>query len=72
MPVTDLKFCQKSAYTPPPDHAKKVALAMPGIGGLLYRKMRNAGKIMLGDSETVIRNGNWHGNEIPAGGWFWI
>jgi hypothetical protein len=42
---------------------RRMALSMPGIGGLVYRKMRNAGKMMLGDSETVIRNGNWHGND---------
>ena len=38
-------------------------MAVPGLGTWLYRKMRNAGKVALGDSETVIRNGNWAGND---------
>lgn len=42
---------------------KKVALGMPIVGTWAYRKMRNAGKQVLGDSETVVRNGNWSGND---------
>jgi uncharacterized protein (DUF362 family) len=41
----------------------KLALNVPFLGTLIYRKMRNAGKQLLGDSETVIRNGNWSGND---------
>ena len=48
-------------------HLKKVgqrgALAVPGLGTWVYRKARNLGKRVLGDSETVIRNGNWSGND---------
>jgi uncharacterized protein (DUF362 family) len=42
---------------------RRVALALPGVGTWAYRKARNSGKRMLGDSETVVRNGNWHGND---------
>jgi len=42
---------------------QKVALRLPLLGTWVYRKMRNAGKQMLGDSEAVIRNGNWSGND---------
>jgi uncharacterized protein (DUF362 family) len=35
----------------------------PMVGNWLYRKMRSAGKAALGDSETVVRNGNWSGND---------
>lgn len=42
---------------------KAVALKVPVLGTWLYRKMRNAGKQVLGDSESVIRNGNWQGND---------
>jgi hypothetical protein len=42
---------------------KRVALNVPFLGTWVYRKMRNAGKRVLGDSETVIRNGNWSGND---------
>ena len=41
----------------------KLALGVPFLGTWLFRKMRNAGKRMLGDSATVIRNGNWSGND---------
>ena len=41
----------------------KTVLNVPGLGAWLYRKMRNTGKRILGDSETVIRSGNWSGND---------
>lgn len=41
----------------------RLALGVPVLGTWLFRKMRNAGKRMLGDSATVIRNGNWSGND---------
>jgi uncharacterized protein (DUF362 family) len=40
-----------------------LALRFPGLGGWILGKMRNAGKGLLGDSETVVRNGNWEGND---------
>jgi len=42
---------------------RKVALRVPGLGTWIYRKARNVGKQVLGDSDQVVRNGNWHGND---------
>lgn len=42
---------------------RRMALNLPVLGTWMYRKMRNAGKQFLGDSETVVRNGNWSGND---------
>jgi len=42
---------------------RSLALAVPGLGAWLYRKLRNAGKASLGDSRTTVRNGNWSGND---------
>lgn len=42
---------------------KKMAINVPWLGTWVYRKMRNTGKQVLGDSEAVIRNGNWSGND---------
>ncbi len=42
---------------------RRMALTVPGLGTFAFRKMRNAGKRFLGDSEKVVRNGNWHGND---------
>lgn len=40
-----------------------LALRLPIIGTWVYRKMRKPGKSLFGDSSTVIRNGNWEGND---------
>ncbi len=45
------------------EFGKKVALKLPFLGTWIYRKMRNAGKQVLGGSESVVRNGNWSGND---------
>ena len=42
---------------------RNMALKLPGAGSWLFRKVRNAGKTVLGDSESVVRNGNWEGND---------
>ncbi|HXV76391.1 MAG TPA: DUF362 domain-containing protein [Candidatus Polarisedimenticolaceae bacterium] len=42
---------------------RRLALNLPGVGTWLYRKARNVGKQVLGDSHEVVRNGNWHGND---------
>lgn len=42
---------------------RTVAMKIPVLGTWLYRKMRNTGKQLLGDSDSVIRNGNWAGND---------
>ena len=41
----------------------KLALQLPVVGTWSYRKMRNVGKAVLGDSRRTIRNGNWEGND---------
>ena len=51
-----IEFCAKRV-------GRKVALDVPLVGTWVYRKMRSAGKQVLGDSEAVIRNGNWSGND---------
>lgn len=42
---------------------RRMMARAPGVGSWLYRKLRNTGKRVLGDSQTVIRNGNWCGND---------
>ena len=39
------------------------ALTAPSLGTWMYRKARNVGKRVLGESDSVIRNGNWRGND---------
>jgi len=41
----------------------RLTLACPKIGTKLLKGFRNAGKITLGDTEEVIRSGNWFGND---------
>jgi uncharacterized protein (DUF362 family) len=42
---------------------RKIALSSPGIGPQLLRFARNVGRPMFGDTENVIRSGNWWGND---------
>jgi uncharacterized protein (DUF362 family) len=42
---------------------QRMASSVPGLGTWLFRKTRNVGKRVLGDSQTVVRAGNWHGND---------
>jgi hypothetical protein len=42
---------------------QKLALSVPGLGTWAYRKMRNTGMRILGDSQTAIRSGDWAGND---------
>jgi len=42
---------------------QRLALIFPCVGTYLYRKMRNSGIALLGDSEKKIRAGNWQGND---------
>jgi uncharacterized protein (DUF362 family) len=42
---------------------RRMALSMPHLGTWIFRKIRNVGKTFLRDSETVVRNGNWRGND---------
>lgn len=42
--------------------AKKIALAIPGIGPKITRFLRNRGSEVFGKGDTTIRSGNWYGN----------
>ncbi|MCP4642682.1 MAG: DUF362 domain-containing protein [bacterium] len=42
---------------------RRAALKLPVVGPWLFRKMRSVGAHVLGDSESTVRNGNWHGND---------
>jgi uncharacterized protein (DUF362 family) len=42
---------------------RKLALAAPRLGTLVYRQARSAGIVLFGDTEDVIRHGNWYGND---------
>lgn len=42
---------------------RRIALAVPGIGTWLMRRARLAGKRVFGDTNKVIRSGNWYGND---------
>ncbi|HJQ99095.1 MAG TPA: DUF362 domain-containing protein [Candidatus Polarisedimenticolaceae bacterium] len=42
---------------------RKTALAVPGIGPRLFHRAKRAGSVAFGDTETVVRSGNWHGND---------
>lgn len=45
------------------DIGTKATLLFPGLGTLIYRKIRKGGIKILGNSSQVIRNGNWYGND---------
>jgi len=42
---------------------QEIALKIPWVGSFVYRKMRKLGTRTLGDSERIIRAGNWYGND---------
>jgi hypothetical protein len=42
---------------------RRFATSVPGVGALIHRMARRAGQQVFGDTEVVIRNGNWWGNE---------
>jgi len=41
---------------------RRLALRVPGIGPLMARQMRLAGTVAFGAGDSVIRSGNWYGN----------
>jgi uncharacterized protein (DUF362 family) len=43
--------------------ARSLALAMPGVGGYVARKLRKGGTLAFGGGAAVVRSGNWHGND---------
>jgi uncharacterized protein (DUF362 family) len=42
---------------------RRLSLALPGVGPWIHMRARRAGKHVFGDTETVIRSGNWWGND---------
>jgi len=40
-----------------------LSLRIPGIGPQIHRLARYAGRQIFGDTEAVIRSGNWYGND---------
>jgi len=42
---------------------KLIMQELPVVGNWIFRKMRKAGKASLGGSESVVRSGNWIGND---------
>jgi len=42
---------------------RKIALHSPAIGGRILALGKTAGRPIFGDSRTVIRGGDWHGND---------
>jgi uncharacterized protein (DUF362 family) len=42
---------------------RRLALALPGIGPRIMLGAKQAGKIAFGDTEEVVRSGNWFGND---------
>ena len=54
---------QKNAERMLKKAGQKLALAFPRFGTWAYRKGRQAGLHVMGDSTTTIRAGNWQGND---------
>ena len=42
---------------------RQLSLSVPGVGPWLHRQARRVGRQVFGDTEEVIRSGNWWGNE---------
>lgn len=44
-------------------HFRQLSLHVPGFGPWLHRQARRFGRQIFGDTEEVIRSGNWWGND---------
>lgn len=42
---------------------RATAIALPVLGPKLFRRAKSVGRVVFGDTETVVRNGNWYGND---------
>jgi uncharacterized protein (DUF362 family) len=42
---------------------RKLATTLPGVGPWLLTRARRYGAGFFGDTDTVVRSGNWHGND---------
>jgi hypothetical protein len=43
--------------------ARHIAMTLPRVGPRLLRTIRTSGLRVAGDTETVVRSGNWYGND---------
>ena len=44
-------------------YVRKLSLKVPVVGPLVHRMARRVGRNVFGDTEVVVRSGNWHGND---------
>lgn len=44
-------------------HLRKLSLRAPVLGTWMHRRARGLGKHVFGDTERVVRSGNWWGND---------
>ena len=42
---------------------RKLNRAVPGLGPVVHGRARAAGAALFGETEAVVRSGNWHGND---------
>jgi hypothetical protein len=42
---------------------RKLNRAVPGLGPVVHGRARAAGAALFGETEEVVRSGNWHGND---------
>lgn len=59
-PRPDAKHKTERALVP---YFRQLSLRVPGLGPWLHRQARRAGRRIFGDTEAVIRSGNWWGND---------
>lgn len=59
-PSPDAKHKTERAVVP---YFRQLSLRVPGFGPWLHRYARRVGRRIFGDTEAVIRSGNWWGND---------
>jgi uncharacterized protein (DUF362 family) len=59
-PHPDAKHRLERALVP---YFRRLSLRVPGLGPWLHRRARRVGRQVFGDTEKVIRSGNWWGND---------
>lgn len=59
-PHPDAKHKIERALIP---YFRQLSLRVPGLGPWLHRRARRVGRRVFGDTEEVIRSGNWWGND---------
>jgi uncharacterized protein (DUF362 family) len=59
-PNPNVKHKTERAIIP---YFRQLSLKVPVLGSLIHRQARKIGKYIFGDTENVIRSGNWWGND---------